>query len=127
MKTSGSLRYGLWSGSVALAAGAVLLALGPDGAARGWNLLGWLVMSAIGVAGGVVMAAVHGKPGPTFLAALVGSMLARLIAAALGAWAASFIGCKAAWPYVLGLGAGYVPLQLFEVVWFRAQTVERTR
>ena len=86
-----------------------------------WSLIGWGVMSLFGVIGGSWMAAVHGRPGASFVGALVGCLLARMIAAALGALGAASIGYPAAWPYVIGLGAGYLPLQLFEAGWFLTQ------
>ena len=120
MKASGAVRYGLSSGAVALTAGAVLLffALSREETVIGWSLLGWMVMSVTGVIGGSWMAAVHGRTGSALLAVLVGSMLARLAASGAGAWAASTVGYQAAWPYVIGLGAGYIPLQMFEARWF---------
>jgi hypothetical protein len=84
----------------------------------GWSLLGWVVMAVTGVIGGSSMAALHGKPGSAFLGAVLGCMLARLVGSALGAWAAIPTGIEAARPYVVGLGVGFVPLQVFEARWF---------
>ena len=92
-----------------------------------WSLIGWAVMSLTGVICGSWMAALHGRPGAAFVAALLGCTLARLIAAGLGAWATTQIGYKAAWPYMIGLGVGYVPLQLFEAGWFLTRGAGRSR
>ena len=129
MKASGGVRYGLLSSAVALSVGAVLLffVLSRGETVVRWSLLGWMVMSVTGVIGGSRMAAVHGRTGSAFLAALVGSMLARLVAAAAGGLAASTIGYQAAWPYIIGLGAGYLPLQMFEARWFLTSRVESSR
>jgi hypothetical protein len=129
MKLSRAGRYCVWSSLLALATGAALLLYS---ASRGetalrWSLLGWLAMAVIGVAGGSWMSAVHGRPGSAFLAALVSCMLTRLAVLGLGAWAATPIGISAAWPYVVGLGAGYIPLQLFEARWFFVHQFDATR
>ncbi len=112
--------YGLWSSVVALAALVVLLlfAFSRGETVIGWSLLGWMVMTVTGVIGGSWMAALHGRPGSAFIGAVLGCMLARLVGSALGAWAATPTGIEAARPYVLGLGFGYVPLQVFEAKWF---------
>ncbi len=119
--------YGLWSSAVASAAGAVLLLFSYSSGQTviGWSLLGWLVMTATGVIGGSWMAALHGRPGSAFVGAVLGCMLARLVGSALGAWAATPIGIEAARPYVIGLGVGYVPLQIFEAKWFLARSRRR--
>ena len=93
----------------------------------GWSLLGWTVMSVTGVIGGSWLAAVHGRTGSSFLAALVMTMLARLVAAGAGAFAASTVGYQAAWPYIIGLGAGYLPSQVFEARWFLVSRAESNR
>jgi len=115
--------HGLWSGALALACGALLMlfAYSRGETVIGWSLLGWGVMSVTGVIGGSWMVALHGKPGSAFIGAVLGCMLARLVGSALGAWAATPAGIEAARPYVLGLGVGYVPLQLFEAKWFLAR------
>ena len=120
MKVSGALKYCLWGSAVGLTAGLALLlyTMSSGELALRWSLLGWLVMTATGVAGGGWMAAVHGRPGSVFIVALVGCMLTRLFASGWGAWAATAVGSEAAWPYVIGLGAGFVPLQVFETGWF---------
>ena len=120
MNASAGLRYAGWSlGSGLLVASIVtLLARSQGRAAIGWGLLGWSVMVLIGVAGGAWLAALHGSSGPRFLVAMGTCMLARLFGAAAGALAAGMHGTRAVLPYLAGLGAGYVPLQLFEIGWF---------
>lgn len=83
-----------------------------------WSMLGWLLMTAIGICGGVWTVRVHGRPGAGFVIAVGSCMLARLFASALGAWGAVRHGMPAVWAYLAGLTVGYVPLQLFELGWF---------
>ena len=118
--TGAAGRFLIVCGVIALVSGA---ALAWFGSARGegflrWSLLGWLVMASIGVVGGVWAVRVHGRPGAGFIVAIGTCMLARLFASALGAWGAARHGMPAVWPYLTGLTAGYVPLQLFELGWF---------
>jgi len=113
-------RYTAWSGSIAVASGLVLLAFASaEGAvAARWSMLGWLVMALTGVLGGARMATHHGRPGSGFIVALGTCMLARLFASAAGAVAAALSGSGAVWPYLVGLGVGFLPLQIYEVGWF---------
>jgi len=60
----------------------------------------------------------HGGEGAGFLVALGTCMLARLFASVAGAAGAALSGMDAVWPYVVGLTAGYLPLQMFELYWF---------
>lgn len=91
----------------------------PSGAtAVRWGLAGWLVMTVVGVVGGGFMVLEHGRATPGFIVALGTCMLARLIVSAAGAFAAVSAGGPAVRAYVTGLGVGYVPLQVFETVWF---------
>jgi hypothetical protein len=124
VRASAAARYALGStAAAAIAAVALLLAFSPQGrAAVGWGLLGWSIMALIGVAGGTWQAKLHGSQGTGFLVALGTCILARLVGAAAGAAAAATLGMGAVWPYLAGLGAGYVPLQLFEVGWFLRQS-----
>lgn len=120
MNSSHSLRFAVIGGAIAVAAGLALL---PAGLARGpetllWGVLGWSIMAVTGVVGGTWMARKLGGQGAGFLVALGTCMLARLFAAVAGAAGAAMNGLDAVWPYVVGLGAGYVPLQLFEMGWF---------
>jgi hypothetical protein len=82
------------------------------------SLLGWGIMAATGTATGIWMIRVYGKPGSGFLAAIAAGMLARLFLGAGGAWWAARQGKEMVWAYLVGLLAGYLPLQLFELAWF---------
>ena len=79
-------------------------------------------MVLVGVAGGAWLATQHGSPGTGFLVAMGTCMLARLFGSAAGAIAAGTHGMGALWPYLAGLGFGFVPLQLFEIGWFMRLT-----
>ena len=72
MTRSGTGRFAIWAGVTTLGSGLAVLALtAPRGAvAVRWGLAAWLVLSAIGVAGGIWLSAKHGTPGSGFLAAL---------------------------------------------------------
>ena len=75
-------------------------------------------MAAVGVAGVIWTGWSHGKAGTGFIAAVAMCMLARLFLAAAGAWGATRQGMETVWPYILGLAAGYLPLQAYELNWF---------
>jgi len=116
----GTGRFAVWAAGLALAAGLAIAILGGGrgATAAGWAVAGWLPMAVIGVAGGMWLNHKHGKPGAGFLIALGTCMLARLIVAAGGVIVALSRQPDLFWPYLAGLGAGYLPLQVFESVWF---------
>lgn len=120
MKSTGALGFAIIGVAIAAIAGLALLplALARGGAALNWGLTGWAIMVLTGVAGGVWMTRTHGRSGSGFLVALGTCMLARLFASVGGALGAATRGTDAVWPYLVGLCAGYVPLQLFEIGWF---------
>ena len=124
MKASGAVTFGLIGGAIALASAAALLplAIAQGAMALQWGLSGWLVMAVTGIAGGTWMVHKHGRQGSGFIVALGTCMLARLFASAGGAFGAAMQGMEAVWAYVVGLGAGYLPLQLFEIWWFVRST-----
>jgi hypothetical protein len=129
LRSAGPLRFTIYGGTILVASGLALL---PWAVSRGptalrWGALGWSITALIGLAGGAWMARTHGKPGAGFLVALGTCMLARLFASVAGALVAATRGLDAIWPYVAGLGAGYVPLQLFELGWFLRRSKSRFR
>jgi hypothetical protein len=120
LRSGGALRFAILGGAIVLASGFALL---PQALSRGddtlrWGALGWSIMAVTGLAGGVWMLRKHGGKGAGFLVALGTCMLARLFASVAGAAGAAMGGMEAVWPYVVGLAAGYLPLQLFELYWF---------
>ncbi len=127
MKASGARRYAVCGGAVSVIVGlALFLVARPFGeSVVRWSLLGWLAMTAIGIGGGAWLVAAHGTRGWNFIAALSACMLARLVALAAGAIGAAVQGQEVVWPNLIGLGAGYLPLQLFEVGWFLKSTKNR--
>lgn len=129
MRSGGAVRFGILGAAVAVLAGLALLplALNRGGPAPLWGFTGWAIMAATGLAGGVWMTRTHGRQGSGFLVALGTCMLARLFASVGGALTAAVRGTDAVWPYLVGLGAGYVPLQLFEVGWFLRLSKIRSR
>ncbi len=122
--TFGPRAFGLASAALALASAlAVVAALASRGSgALRWGLIGWGVMAAVGMLGGLGLVRSHGRPAAAFLAALVGSTLARLAGAVLFGWAAARAGEAMIGPYLTGLLAGYLPLQLLEVGWLMRRT-----
>jgi len=115
----GPRSFAFASAALALLGGLAVVTLlswaGP-GATR-WGLIGWGLMTAVGIGSGVGLVRAHGRPASAFLLAVVGSVLARLAGAALGGWAAARAGEAMVWPYLTGLAAGYLPLQILEVGW----------
>jgi hypothetical protein len=124
VKGTAGKRYALGSLAVAsVAALAVFPLVAPLGrGALGWALLGWTLMAGVGVAGGAWMASLHGRQGTDFLKAMGTCILSRLAGAAVGAAVAGSQGMDAVWPYLAGLGAGFISLQLFEIGWFLRRT-----
>ena len=106
-----------------IAAGVLSALVTPrDAVALRWALIGWGLMAAVGVVGGVGLVRSHGRPAHGFFVAIGASMLARLGVAALGAWGAARAGESAVLPYLAGLAAGYLPLQILEVGWILGRT-----
>ena len=122
-------RFALWATSIALAAGALtgIVAATHGLLTLGFGLGGWLSTALIGVGGGIWMSRNYGTPGSGFLVALGTCMLARLAVAAVGVILAAIWLPEAFWPVILGVAAGYLPLQVFESIWFslRARTDRR--
>jgi hypothetical protein len=116
-------RFVLGSSLVALAAGAVLTVVaGRFGSlAVGYGLAGWLAMALVGTAAGAWAVARHGKPGPGFIVAVGTGMLARVVLAAIGAGVTVARGEGGIYAYFAGVGAGYVPVQMYEMGWFLRQ------
>ncbi len=110
------------AGALAVSAGSAAAAwatfrLGASGGLA-WGAAGWGMMAGIGLVSGAWLAAAHGKTGPGFLAAIVAGILGRLAVTLGGALAAARTGRGALWAFLLGLGAGFVPLQVYETVFF---------
>jgi hypothetical protein len=114
------LRYLRAACAVAAVAGALALAAAwlEGSAGRAWLLFGWTPMAALGLAGGLWVAARHGRPGPGFIVALLAGMLARLAVAGTGVGLAAFAGGTALRAHLEGLALGFVPLQVHEALFF---------
>jgi hypothetical protein len=111
------------AGLAALAGGLLAGAIGsayPERLAAGlaWGLVGWGSMAVVGLSGGAWTVARHGSPAAGFLLAAGTCMLARLILLAAGAFAAKPQGMEAVYAYLIGFGAAYLPIQVFEMRWF---------
>jgi uncharacterized ion transporter superfamily protein YfcC len=75
-------------------------------------------MTVPGIAGGAWLAREHGRSVTRFLVALVTGFVTRLFLAALAAFFAAGAGNGAGTALLAGLAAGFVPLMIFEMVWF---------
>jgi hypothetical protein len=89
--------------------------LGPE---LPWALGGWLVLAVTGVVAGGWLVSSHGKAGNGFLGALVGGMLARMVLTVAGMGAAMTVGKPAMWALAAGAVAGFLPVMVFELIWF---------
>jgi hypothetical protein len=83
-----------------------------------WAYVGFLAMAVPGLLVGTWLTRVHGRPGSRFALALGAGFAARLVLAAIAASLAAKAGDGAGAALVLGLAAGFVPLFVFETVWF---------
>jgi hypothetical protein len=112
---------------MAAAIGAVTLLpwfLGDDQLTSAWAAKGFLAMTIPGIAGGAWLAREHGRSAKRFLVALASGFVTRLILAAFSAFFAARAGNGAGTALLAGLAAGFVPLMIFEMVWFvRARSV----
>jgi hypothetical protein len=118
--TSPAWRFASWGVLLAAASagGALLLASPVRREALVWGAFGWLAMTSIGVASGAWLAVHHGSPGHGFLAGLVGGMLARLLAMTIGAVGVVLTGGGGVWGFAVGLTAGFLPMQAYEIAYF---------
>jgi hypothetical protein len=87
-------------------------------AAAAWTALGWSITAVAGVVGGAWVVSRHGRAGAGFFVALQACILARLGLSAIGAILVASRDPGAAWAYLAGLVAGFLPLQAFEILWF---------
>jgi hypothetical protein len=113
-------RFALWA-TAAAAVGAVLLSprlFAEDRLVSEWASKGFFAMALPGICGGVWLAHEHGRSGSRFLAALASGALGRLVLGALVAFGAARAGGRAIDGLLPGLAAGFVPVLLFEMIWF---------
>jgi hypothetical protein len=75
-------------------------------------------MAAPGIAAGAWMARVHGTPGPRFLVAMSAGLATRVLLATSVAIGASGDAAQVRTGLVVGLAAGFVPVLVFEMLWF---------
>lgn len=75
-------------------------------------------MALPGIAGGAWLAREHGRGGSGFVSVLQAGMLVRLVFAALVAMGADKAGGSAMAASMAGLATGFLPVMLFEIVWF---------
>lgn len=117
----------LLAGSGVALAGLVL-ALGLS-AANGWAataaLTGWSVTTLLALGSGAWLAALHGRAPARFVAVMGAGFLARLIAIAAGTVIAATGAPGTLGGFLAGVGAAYVPLQTFEMIWFWRARGER--
>ena len=110
-------------GLATLVAGAMLVLVGPsDPVAVRWAITGWGLMTVIGVLSGAGLVRFHGQAAHGFFVVIGAALLVRLVSSAVGAWGAATAGERAIGPYLTGLAAGYLPLQLLELGFFLRRT-----
>ena len=116
---TGIRSYLVWSSVLALLAGLALLALAPFAGwnAMAWSMLGWGLMVLVGVFGGSWTATLLGSQGVRFFVALIACMLARLTLSLGGVFLVVMFGRESLLFYLLGLAAGFLPIQIFESLW----------
>jgi hypothetical protein len=116
---------------IGFAAGsAVALAIGAAAITRSgpFALGGFLAMALPGIASGLWLVRAHGRPGGGFVIGLASGFVARLVLTAVGAFFAARAGDGAPIALLTGLAAGFVPMFLWEMVWFgRAAMAARPR
>lgn len=112
-----AVRFALACGAVAVVALAAVLAIGMGrpGPWLHWALWGWVVGAVPGVIGGTWQFVEHGRVGARFFAALVATMLTRLVGVGIGVGFASTAGRDALVGFLVGVVLGYLPVQGFEV------------
>lgn len=117
-------RFVLGASGVAAAAG--VAALAGSGAARVspslWGVSGWAAAAIPGIFGGGWLAARLGSAGAAFLAGIGVTMAVRAVAIVTGLGMALREGGTAPWMFLGGFATCFVPLAVFEAVWFWQQT-----
>ncbi len=113
-------QYAIRAGLLAVLSGACLFAgiARVDATGMAWGLSAWGVLSLIGIAGGVALVRSHGTPGVGFVVAMGTAIILRSIAALALLIGSLRTGGGAYVPCLAGLVAGFVPQQVFEIVWF---------
>ena len=113
-------RFAFGATTVTAVAGgaAAVIALGAGANDIGWLVAGWLLASGIGVAAGACLATLHGRPGVAFVFVIGAVMLTRLLAVAGGAVGAAITGGGALRLYLGGFASAFVPLTVYEGIWF---------
>jgi len=101
-------------------AATALLAAATGSISPGWFVGGWVLASAIGLAGGAVLLAVRGRPafGNVFAFVLQATMIVRMFAVGGGAILSAQVGPAGLWSYVGGFASAFVPLSVYEGIWF---------
>ena len=114
------LRHAVQSGACALAFGLIVLGLASrmSGPVPVSAILGWALAAVMGAACGALRVAVHGTPGVGFLVVHGTCTLARLFGFAGGVGWALSRSPEEAITFLAGLVAGYLPTQVFELIWF---------
>jgi hypothetical protein len=123
-KSTTATTFALGASLAALCGALVVLALSAHrtGVERAWMVAGWAIVSIAGALGGAWLEREHGKPGTGFLLALGTGVAARFFAVAVGSVVAALSGRRNLIAYAFGLAAGFVPVQLYEAVWFLRKT-----
>lgn len=95
--------------------------------AGAWAGAGFVATAVPGLVFGMWMAREHGRPGARFALALGLGFMVRIVLVGASAFLAARAGGEAGWHLLGGLAAGFVPLFVFESVWFTRSAVARER
>lgn len=129
MTASRRRRFAIPALGIAVVAGA--LSWGGAGAAGlgagEFLLAGFAVAALPGVAGGAWLAGRWGSPGPGFYGGMVAAMAFRFVAVGIGTVVGLRSGGDAPWAFLLGFAATFVPLTVYEAIWFRRESAAAER
>ena len=127
MTSKGMTKFALGAAAAAVVGGALLAfgLAGRDAAVTFWAAAGFAAMVVPGLGCGIWLAYEHGRPGSRFVAAIGTGFVLRLVLAGACAFGAARAGGSAGVGLLSGLAAGFLPVMLFEMVWFASRM--RTR
>jgi hypothetical protein len=90
--------------------------------ASAWTLYGFAAMAIPGLVSGAWMVRSHGRPGAGFVLALGTGVTLRVVLLSIVVAVAARQGSAELTQTLAGLAFGFVPLTVFELVWFARRT-----
>jgi hypothetical protein len=112
--------FALGASAASILGGVALVAwlAGASASALPWAAGGFAAMAVPGIVAGSWLAREHGRPASRFVLALATGFVTRLVLVAIAAFLAAKAGEGAGTALLAGLAAGFVPLMVFEMIWF---------